>query len=51
MSNNPVKKVEFITCVKVSVEVLNTDVSPHRREAWIEYFDGEGNLIGIIRPD
>ncbi|MGQ2226975.1 hypothetical protein ACT5YR_06940 [Fructobacillus fructosus] len=51
MSNNPVKKIQLTTCVQVNVEVLNTDVTPHRREAWIEYFDTKGNLIGIIRPN
>lgn len=48
---NPLKRFEKFEGYKISLEVLNNEKKPPVKEAWIEYFESDGNLVGIIRPD
>lgn len=50
-AKNPIKRVQKFEGFMVNVEVMNDEKKPPVQEAWIEYFDNNGNLIGIIRPN
>lgn len=50
-TKNPIRRVQKFEGFMVDVEVMSDEKKPPIREAWIEYFDNNGNLIGIIRPD